>query len=305
MNRVRIDPLFDGVSTGPLVSTFVAASANRDVPGNTPADWKGIARDGEMVVLPLGGFLVRDGRRTVLIDAGFGHRGSTPSSLDFAGGALQASLESLGVSPEEVTDVLLTHLHYDHIGWCATDGAPTFPHARYRCHVDDWVAFVGPEAKDATTREQLRSLEAAFELWDADHEPFESFALTHAPGHTPGSSIVTVTAGDDRILFLGDLVHHPVQLERERWASLGDIDPERAEQTRHRVRSLLRDTGAYAAPAHFAGMRPGRLLPERWQALQPDDASAFAFGDFDLVERRSAQLAAELTSESPTTRGTL
>ena len=93
--------------------------------------------------MALGGFLVRDERsdRVVLVDAGVGNITAGP----FVGGELLRSLAALGVQPEDVTDVLFTHLHFDHVGWATQQGEIVFPNATYRCDERDWSHFVGPD----------------------------------------------------------------------------------------------------------------------------------------------------------------
>src|SRR5579863_1491238 len=73
--------------------------------------------DGQLT-LALGGFLVRNGDRVVLVDTGLGdlERGA------MKGGRFLIELEGLGIRPEQVTDVLLTHLHFDHVGWSTRHG---------------------------------------------------------------------------------------------------------------------------------------------------------------------------------------
>ena len=65
----------------------------------------------------LGGFLVRTGDRIVLVDAGAG----TIDTGQYRGGQFLASLREHGVEPAEVTDVILTHLHFDHVGWATAN----------------------------------------------------------------------------------------------------------------------------------------------------------------------------------------
>ena len=94
-----------------------------------------------MLEIALGGFLVRTGERVVLVDTGIG-------ALDAAGlrgGEFLDNLAALGVSPADVTDVLLTHLHFDHVGWATRHGEIVFPNATYRCDARDWSHFVGPD----------------------------------------------------------------------------------------------------------------------------------------------------------------
>lgn len=76
-----------------------------------------------MLHLDLGGFLVRTGERTVVVDAGVG----TIDNGNYAGGRFLESLRSYGVGPEDVTDVVFTHLHFDHVGWATRKGEIVFP----------------------------------------------------------------------------------------------------------------------------------------------------------------------------------
>jgi len=75
--------------------------------------------------LDLGGFLVRTDDRVVLVDAGVG----TINTDRYAGGGFLASLDRLGVTAEMVTDVVFTHLHFDHVGWATKRGEVVFPRA--------------------------------------------------------------------------------------------------------------------------------------------------------------------------------
>ena len=102
-----------------------------------------------MLTLPLGGFLVRTGDRTVLVDAGVG----TIDNGRYAGGRFLDALLGHGVAPPDVTDVVFTHLHFDHVGWATKKGAVVFPNATYRVHAADWAHFVeSPEAEPGAVR---------------------------------------------------------------------------------------------------------------------------------------------------------
>ena len=86
----------------------------------------------------LGGFLVRTGNRVILVDAGAG----TIDTGQYRGGQFLASLREYGVAPDDVTDVIFTHLHFDHVGWATAKGEVVFRHATYRVHEADWAYFV-------------------------------------------------------------------------------------------------------------------------------------------------------------------
>ena len=99
-------------------------------PDTSDADWAPhaafLADDG-MLEMSLGGFLVRSGDRTVLVDAGVGR---ITEGL-FQGGRLLDNLDALGVQPGDVTDVVFTHLHFDHVGWATQQGSIVFPNANW------------------------------------------------------------------------------------------------------------------------------------------------------------------------------
>jgi glyoxylase-like metal-dependent hydrolase (beta-lactamase superfamily II) len=173
------------------------------------------------------------------------------------GGRFLIELEALGVRPEQVTDVLLTHLHFDHVGWSTHHGDVVFKNATYRCDVRDWEHFVGP---DPAATKKLLPLEGQLEPWNGSGPLLPGIDTMSAPGHTPGSTILVVSSGTDRAMLLGDVVHCPVELLDDEWAGLGDVDPELALRTRVALARELEGSDIPVAAAHFSGMQFGRLL---------------------------------------------
>ncbi|RKT09720.1 glyoxylase-like metal-dependent hydrolase (beta-lactamase superfamily II) [Streptomyces sp. 1114.5] len=206
--------------------------------------------------LPLGGFLVRSGQRTVLVDAGVGPF----DDGRYRGGALLDSLAAQGVAPQDVTDVVFTHLHFDHVGWAAVDGRPVFPRATYRAHRADWQHFVtGPAATPAAVA-KLTPLEGRLELFDADFTLAPGIDALHLPGHTPGTTVYVLSSGGRRALLLGDVVHSVVQFGERDWQVIWDVDPAAASAVRNRIADEAADTEDLLVAAHFPGMRFGRIL---------------------------------------------
>ena len=213
----------------------------------------------------LGGFLVRTGNRVVLVDAGIG-----PNSNPERTGSFLRSLSQLGVTPEDITDVALTHLHFDHIGWTSDGEKPTFPNATYRCHRADWEFFLGADPLDESVGVEMLGGRSAGELlpvvanrlepWSGDMTIAPGIDVRDAPGHTPGSTILTISSGSDRALLLGDVVHCPVQLMEDDWSNVGDVDPKLAARTREALAREMEGTLVPMAAAHFEGLRFGRLL---------------------------------------------
>jgi len=214
-----------------------------------------LAADGSLE-LSLGGFLVRTGERVVVIDAGAGRIDNDV----YHGGQFLDSLATLGVGPDDVTDVVFTHLHFDHVGWATQKGAVVFPRATFRCHAADWDHFVaGPDPEPGSVR-KLSPLADRLEVFGDDTPLASGITVRHAPGHTPGSAVIVVADGDERALLLGDVVHCPVELMEDDWEALMDVDPALARRTREAVAKELEGSDVPVAAAHFPGLRFGRLL---------------------------------------------
>ncbi len=219
---IEVLPVLDGNARIPASATYLAAEGR----GADDADWalhrQFLDADGNLEIV-LGGYLVLTAGRVILVDAGVGAGG-------VVGGALLDSLRTLGVEPDEVTDLVFTHLHYDHIGWATTHGVVEFPQATYRCHRFDWEHFVGSE--DAATA-KLTPASDRFEVFDGDVTLAPGFDVRLASGHTPGSVLVVLSSGAARGMLIGDVAHCPVELVDDEWAGLGDVDPQLARTTRN------------------------------------------------------------------------
>jgi glyoxylase-like metal-dependent hydrolase (beta-lactamase superfamily II) len=208
------------------------------------------------IELSLGGFLVRTGDRVVLIDAGVGRIDNDT----YHGGQLLESLAAAGAGPDDVTDVVFTHLHFDHVGWATQKGTVVFPRATFRCHRHDWDHFVaGPHPEPGSVR-KLSPLADRLEPFDDDTTLAPGISVRHAPGHTPGSAVVVVADGAERALLLGDVVHCPVELMEDEWEAIFDVDPALARRTREALAKELEGSDIPVAAAHFPGLRFGRLL---------------------------------------------
>jgi glyoxylase-like metal-dependent hydrolase (beta-lactamase superfamily II) len=234
----------------------------------TDQDWQQHAQfldDNGMLTFEMGGFLVRSGDRLALVDTGIG-----PNTGPARTGTFMHSLASLGVDPSQVTDVVLTHLHFDHLGW-ATDGERRlFPNATYRCHEADWRFFMGPVPFDdsvaisfmggRSSSELLPPVEDRLETWDDDATLLPGLDVRSAPGHTPGSTIIVISSGSERAMLLGDVVHCPAELLSDDWESISDVDKALARRSREAVARELEGSDIPAAAAHFPGLQFGRLL---------------------------------------------
>jgi glyoxylase-like metal-dependent hydrolase (beta-lactamase superfamily II) len=249
LGDVRIDPVIDGVVRIAPTQAFV---------GSTDDQWaqhrEFLADDGKLEIA-LGGFLLRFDDRAVLVDAGVGTLNSPP----FVGGRLLESLADLGVAPADITDVVFTHLHFDHVGWATQKGQVVFERATYRCDERDWEHFVvGP---DGGAARKLGPVADRMEMWSGESATIlPRLDALSAPGHTPGSTVIVASSGAERALLLGDVVHCPVELIEDEWAAMGDVDPELARRTRQALATEMEGSGVLAAAAHFPGLEFGRLM---------------------------------------------
>ncbi|WP_067670379.1 MBL fold metallo-hydrolase [Nocardia miyunensis] len=223
----------------------------------------------ELTVAAVQTWVLRSGGRTILIDTGVGNDRERPSRelfnrrhTDFPD-----RLERAGVRPEEVDIVVNTHLHGDHVGWNTHDvhgeWAPAFPNARYLIPAAD-EAYFGPGNNYASGHrpddrllyeDSIAPVHRAGQsvLWEDSYRIDENLTLEPAPGHTPGSSVVRLASGADRAVFVGDMVHSPLQLLNPSCSSCLCLDPREAAITRRRVVERAADERELVIPAHLGG----------------------------------------------------
>jgi glyoxylase-like metal-dependent hydrolase (beta-lactamase superfamily II) len=206
--------------------------------------------------LDLGGFLVRTGDRVVLVDAGLG----TIDNDKYAGGRFLDSLGGHGVTPDMVTDVVFTHLHFDHVGWATQRGEIVFSRATYRVHAADWAHFVDAPHADPGAVRKLTPLVDRLETFDTDGALAPGLSARHTPGHTPGSTVYVVADDGQRALLLGDVVHSVVELHERDWEAVFDVDPAAARAVRNTIADEVADSTDLVAGAHFPGLRFGRVV---------------------------------------------
>jgi len=159
-----------------------------------------------------------EGRR-VLVDDGAGDKLS-PKLADIYGiehheHTLEGSLGSLGLGVEDVTDVLLTHLHFDHAGGSTrreASGAlaPRLPRARYYLQRKNWENAVAPNPRERASYmpENFQPLMDAgvLTLWEGERSPWPGLEVFTADGHTRGQQLVRVSGREGTLYFVADLI---------------------------------------------------------------------------------------------------
>jgi glyoxylase-like metal-dependent hydrolase (beta-lactamase superfamily II) len=221
-------------------------------------------------------WVLRSEGKTVLVDTGVGNDRDRPQVplFDHLDTDFLDRLAEAGVQPHDVDVVINTHVHYDHVGWNTRlrngEWVPTFPNATYLVPRADQVYF---DPRNAHRRpaprnpQEQRRREGSLlvhadsiapvlgraVLWEDSYRVDGNLTLEPAPGHTPGSSVVRLSSGTDRAVFVGDLLHSPVQILEPRYNSCFCEHPRQAADTRRRVLDRAADTGELVVPAHFAG----------------------------------------------------
>lgn len=185
--------------------------------------------------------LLRDGARTVLFDTGSG------ASFQGDVGHLVGALDTAGVSVDDVTHVVFTHCHPDHL-WGVLDDFddPTFPEAQYMMGQKEWDYWWDPATVDTieparTTmavgaKRRMEALEDAISLFRDGEEILPGVAARASYGHTPGHMSFELRSGSDALMVVGDAIgNHHVAFAAPAWHSGSDQEKEIAAQTRLRL----------------------------------------------------------------------
>src|SRR5262245_42761373 len=205
--------------------------------------------------------VVRSGGQTILIDAGIG----TPD-LDLPrAGRLARRLEAAGVDLASVTDVVLTHMHMDHVGGMLAVGLRGRLRPDLRIHLaaaeaEFWetpdfsrVSMPPgfPDALRSVAKRFLNEYRSQFRTFEAEYEVAPGVVVQRTGGHTPGHSVVRLASGGDRLMFAGDAVF-AVGFEHPEWFNGFEHDPEEAARIRVDLLRELASTGEALVATHLS-----------------------------------------------------
>jgi glyoxylase-like metal-dependent hydrolase (beta-lactamase superfamily II) len=219
-------------------------------------------------------FVLRSKGRTVMIDTCIGN--DRQREFDVFCNLQSTFIEDLataGFPAEEVTDVLCTHLHFDHVGWNTrlVDGkwVPTFPQARYlfgRSEFQHWKHL-----RDTDGYHHMGHLSDSIdpvveaglvEFIDADFRVTSEVSLIPTPGHTPGHVSVLIESKGQSAVITGDLMHNPVQIAIPATEARFDMDKAQAARTRSEFVQRFNNTSTLVIGSHFADPTAGHIVPD-------------------------------------------
>ena len=267
VGRVTVTALSDGFIDAP-VGLFTGAPA-AELAGLLQA--RGIA--GPSVRLGFTSWLVEDGERRILIDAGAA--GFVPTS-----GRLPAALGALGLSPSDIDLVAITHLHIDHISGLVGPGGAAFPKAALLLPRADVAHFTDPARAAAANELRRPSYTVAAEvlrLYPGAQRIDSAQALSRfvesvpMPGHTPGHTGFRISDGGQSLLVVGDALFDPaLHPGRSDIGIAFEEDPDAVRAMRGRLFAQAAAEGAALAATHMPFPGVGRIVRDggalRWVA---------------------------------------
>jgi glyoxylase-like metal-dependent hydrolase (beta-lactamase superfamily II) len=182
-----------------------------------------------------------------------------------------ADLAHAGYQPNEIDTVLCTHLHFDHVGWNThrVNGkwVPTFPNARYlfgKQEYAHWKMLLDThgyhDLNHMTDAVQPVVDAGLVDLIDNNHRICEELSVFPTPGHTPGHVSILIESQGQRAVITGDMMHHPIQLERPDDEGNFDMLKQAGCQTRLNFIDQVANTDTFVIGSHFSDPTGGYVV---------------------------------------------
>lgn len=212
--------------------------------------------------------LARISGETVLVDAGQGGRPR--------GGQLPEGLRIAGIDPAEVSLVVITHAHVDHVwGLVSPDNTPVFPNARYvlsEVELSFWKKRIESSAGDQAPLVSLLESQG-LELIPMDAPILPGLSAVPLPGHTPGQIGIVIESEGQSLWHMADLLHSPMQFAHPEWSPTFDADAHLAAISRRAALSQAAERGALTLFYHLSYPGLGRVKRAAqgflWEPLAP------------------------------------
>jgi glyoxylase-like metal-dependent hydrolase (beta-lactamase superfamily II) len=272
VGEIEVLVISDGVLA--LPATTMSTNAN---PSDRTAWLDGMFLSPDGFDWPLNVMVARSGGRTILIDAGLGLE-----YPDFPrAGQFPQRLKAAGIDLASVTDVIITHMHMDHVGGLLVDGMKEQLRPDVRIHVAaaELKFWASPDfshtSMPAAVPDVLRSAARRFaneyknqlQVFEDEQKVAPGVVVRRTGGHTPGHSVVCLSSGGDQLTFAGDAVF-PVGFDHPEWHNGFEHDPEEAIRVRVGLLRELAASGGLLVATHMPFPSVGRVAEEgdvfRW-----------------------------------------
>lgn len=233
----------------------------------------------DRLAIPFTTIVVKSGNNLTLIDTGNGDSGAPTS------GRWMANFKAAGFDPANVTTIIFSHFHGDHInGFRLKDGTAVFPKAEVMVPAAEWAFWMD----DARMNQAPDAMKGAFQgvrrvfgpiakdvkQFEPGKEIVTGITPIAAYGHTPGHTVFALASGNGKLMVMSDTTNHPALFVRNPdWSAVFDMDADQARATRRKLLDMVAadrmQVAFYHAPFPATGhiMKDGNgfeLVPVQW-----------------------------------------